>query len=106
MEKVIFIFPSSPKKIQILSDPETPIASIKSVLLSENWPEDFTPPEKIQHLRFFCMGKELHDSSTLSSVKRPDEGSAFPIHVQIVKTSPNSSASFSNSNWCCSCTLV
>ena len=106
MANVSFIFASSPRRVENTFPNDFAVADLKMHLLKENWPADLVESEKVERLRFFCMGKELEDGLKLGNISRPDNNIGIPIHVHIVKGSSFSMESREDPKWCCSCSIL
>ncbi|CAG9326434.1 unnamed protein product [Blepharisma stoltei] len=105
MASVCFIFPNSSQKLEAEISGELTIRSVKQDLLSKRWPQDQISREKVDSLRFFCMGKELQDDQKLRDYSLPDTNVPIPIHVHIIKTSITRPESHGDGKWCCSCQM-
>ncbi|CAG9334895.1 unnamed protein product [Blepharisma stoltei] len=105
MASVCFIFPNSSQKLEASFTDDLTIRSVKQDLLAKHWPQGQISREKIDGLRFFCMGKELQDNQKLKDYSPPSPDVPIPIHVHIIKTSIEKPESHSDAKWCCSCQI-
>jgi hypothetical protein len=61
------------------------VSEVKKRIMSERWPEDHTPLDKIQRIRVFVGGRELQDSSHLKDYKTSFHTTGpTPAHISYV----------------------
>ena len=75
-----------PDKTELGVKLTTSVSDVKKRILTERWPEGYTPVEDVQRIRVFVGGREMVDSSLLRDYKTALQPSnPTPVHVVCVQ---------------------